>query len=122
MTEKIFVSYAHEDRELAKNVEHQLREYGILTTEDVDIVDPLDELKGGENIRDAVRSQMKAADMVVIIASKNSVNSKWVNYEAGMASALEKPVVILAEPGLDKGLLLNTFHDVRLIEVEAKNS
>jgi hypothetical protein len=94
MTEKIFLSYAHEDRELANAVMRTLREHRIVTADDVVILDVQD-FEPGEDLRKRIQDEMRSASKVVILATDNSANSEWVNYEAGMAAALEKPIVIL---------------------------
>ena len=46
MTEKIFLSYAHEDRDLVKGVLGTLRKHRIVTGNDVVILDPHDFVPG----------------------------------------------------------------------------
>jgi hypothetical protein len=118
MTERIFVSYAHEDRGLATSIEQKLREHGVITAESIDIVDPSETLQAGDNVRDVIRSRMNGSDMVVIIASGASARSAWVNYEAGMALALDKPVVILAKTKADAAPFRDTFENARLITLK----
>jgi hypothetical protein len=101
MTEKIFVSYAHQDRDLVKAVVRALRKHGIVTAEDVVILDPHD-FGPGDDIRMMIKDQIRSASKVVIIDSDNSANSEWVNYEAGMAAALEKPIFIMGRKGSGK--------------------
>jgi len=72
----------------------------------------------GEDIRRAIRDQIKSADMVVIITSESSVESQWVNYEAGMADALGKPIVVVGRRGIGKSSLLTNLADAKVIEIE----
>ena len=44
--------------------------------------------------------------MVVVIMSDNSAKSQWVNYGAGMAAALERPIVVIGRKGSGKSALL----------------
>ena len=117
MTEKIFVSYAHQDRKYLKGLEQQLRKHGIVSGGDVVLIDP-HEIQPGENIREALRNQIRSATKVVIIVSKNSADSEWVNYEAGMASALEKPIVIIGGKGSGKTVFAKALGNVQSIESE----
>ncbi len=66
----------------------------------------------------AIRDQIKSADMVVIITSESSVESQWVNYEAGMADALGKPIVVVGRRGIGKSSLLTNLADAKVIEIE----
>jgi ABC-type transport system involved in cytochrome bd biosynthesis fused ATPase/permease subunit len=120
MAEKIFVSYAFQDRRLVETLEQTLREHGIVTEKDVTIVDPKEEVQAGQNIRDAIRDKILSASMVVIIMSDNSAKSERVNYEAGMAAALEKPIVVIGRKGSGKSALLGALGDVQSIEIEEK--
>lgn len=115
MTERIFLSYAQEDRALAIDIKQKLREHGIISEEAVDIVDPYTTLTTGDDFRQKIRMQMNGADRVVIIASDSSIQSDWVNYEAGMAFALDKPVVIVAKTKAAERLFRDTFDNARLI-------
>ena len=117
MTEKIFVSYAHQDRKHLEGLEQQLRKHGIVSGRDVVLVDS-HEIQPGENIRETLRSQIRSATKVVIIASENSADSEWVNYEAGMASALEKPIVIIGGKGSGTTAFAKALGNVQSIESE----
>lgn len=117
MTEKIFLSYAHQDRAIADQAEKHLREHGLVIS-DMVILDPQKEIRAGDNIREVIRSQMMAASKVVIITSPNSAQSQWVNYEAGMASALGKPIIVIGSRGMEESTLLKTLGVVRSIEID----
>jgi nucleotide-binding universal stress UspA family protein len=118
MTEKVFVSYTHQDREVLHKVEKLLERHGIVKGGDVEIVDPVKELKVGDDIRRAIRDQIKSADIVVIVTSESKVESQWVNYEAGMADALGKPIVVVGRKGIGKSSLLANLADAKVIEIE----
>ena len=117
MTEKIFVSYAHEDRDLVKAVLGALRKHHIVTAEDVVILDP-HHFEPGENIRRMIKDQISSARKVVIIATDHSAKSEWVNYEAGMAAALDKPIVVMGRKGSGKtASLISSLGNVQSIEI-----
>jgi nucleoside 2-deoxyribosyltransferase len=117
MTERIFVSYAHQDRALLGSLEQELRKHGVISSEEIVLIDPRSESHAGDNIRETIRDQIRSASKVVIIASESSANSQWVNYEAGMASALEKPIVIFAKKGSGKTAFLPALGGVPSIEM-----
>lgn len=122
MPETIFVSYAHKDRDLLDAIESILRKHGIVTGKDVVIVDPHQKFKAGSNVRKMIKEQISSASKVVIIKSDNSANSIWVNYEAGMAEALGKPIVIVGVKGSGKtDSMLRAFENVQSIEIEDKD-
>jgi hypothetical protein len=122
MTEKIFLSYARQDRGLLGAVQRALRKHGIAGN-DVVIMDPHQKLKAGSNVRKMIKDQISSASKVVIIGSENSANSVWVNYEAGMAAALGKPIVIVGKKGSGKtASMLRAFGDVQFIKIEEKGA
>lgn len=118
MAQKIFVSYAHEDRGLLDELEETLRKHGVIGDEPVSIIDPLNEVKLGDNIREAIRNQIESASKVVIIYTDKSGSSDWVNYEVGMADALNKPIIIIGKKGSRKTEFLGNLDNVHSIEIE----
>ena len=117
MAERIFLSYAYQDRDLVQSVEEALREHKIVTAEDVIIVDPQKNVHAGENIRELIKDAISSASKVVIIASNDSAASQWVNYEAGMATALGKPIVVIGRKGVGKSALVGALENVQSIEI-----
>lgn len=79
-----FISYSHTDKEFAKKLNDNLQERGIRIW--------LDEhqLLPGENIIDGVDRGIKVYDKVILICSKSSLNSWWVDNEIDKAIEKEK--------------------------------
>lgn len=117
MTEKIFVSYAYEDRGVLDKLEQTLRKHYFIRDEKISIIDPLNEVKAGDNIREVLRNQIESATKVVIILTDKSEHSQWVNYEVGMAVALNKPIILVGKKGSGKTSFLANLSDVHLIEL-----
>ncbi len=100
MTKKIFISYAAEDKAYLKEVKQLLHEQRIIKSDDYSIVNPLkDSISSGKNIRKSLQKQIQSASMVVVLATDKSMSSQRVNYEAGMADALDKPIVVVRPKG-----------------------
>ena len=120
LTEKIFLSYASEDRHLVPRVEGELRKSGLLTERDVQLFDPDKDLRhtGDINIRDEIKERIQSSDSVVIILSEKMVQSPWVNYETGIADALDKPIYILNRSGEKANEYLSNIEDYKLIDIE----
>ena|SRR5688572_28234160 len=122
MSEKIFLSYARQDRRLVAAVRRALRNQGIIEGNDEVIVGPQQSLKPGiSNVRKTIKNQISSASKVVIIASDHSANSVWVNYEAGMAAALGKPIVLVRKKGGGKSLATFKALAQETIELEEKS-
>jgi hypothetical protein len=59
---------------------------------------------------------MKEADHVVIVWTELSAESSFVNYEAGMAEALGKPITIV-KPDLSAPTLPSNLQGVRVLDL-----
>ena len=118
MNERVFLSYAQEDRAFVEKIKSRLRELLPADHGPVDLVDAR-EVAPGDDVRRHIKSAMTAADTVVIVASPECDASAWVNYEAGLADALEKDVVIVGRRGAGKTALLRHFIDsTRVLEID----
>lgn len=77
---KAFISYSHEDRELAIRVGENLRANGIDAW-----MDRWEILPGDSLIQKIFSEGLAGADVFIIIISQNSVDSKWVKQELDVA-------------------------------------
>src|ERR1700730_16838582 len=85
----IFISHGQRDAALAERVATALEHLGL---------EALDArtLRAGENRRTMVKSAIKRADAVIMLASSpQTLSSSWMSYEAGVAEALGKHVILL---------------------------
>jgi hypothetical protein len=110
MTEKVFLSYAPDDRAFAEALKPRLGEF-LDASGSLDVFDALSDIELGEDIRKALKAQMDAANTVVIVASPAGDASQWVNYEAGLADALGKKIVIVKREGDGMSALSQRFID-----------
>ena len=116
MGKKVFLSYAYEDRGIAEQVSRLLREHGH-DTDDMSFIDPRVDTKIGDDIRGSIKQQMCSASNVVIIVTPNSAKSQWVNYEAGMASALDKPIILIRSKDANDVDFVTSLADAQFIEI-----
>lgn len=83
----IFISYAHPDRDKVARLAAYLESEGWTVWWDTD-------LKGGAPYRDEIMQQLAAARAVIVLWSRNSINSDFVRAEAGRAKAFGKFIPI----------------------------
>jgi hypothetical protein len=95
MTKKIFLSYATPDKEKVPSLVKKLQQHQSHAEEKVVIVDPVNELSEGEDFRQQIRQNIQDSDEVAVVWTTASAASGLVNYEAGMADALGKPIIIV---------------------------
>jgi hypothetical protein len=81
----VFISYARPDREIARGLASALIARGYQVWWDF-------ELLGGEEFRDAIMDELKAAKAVIVIWTGSAAKSRWVRDEAERAQAQGKLV------------------------------
>ncbi len=110
MARKVFISYRAADRELARKVSEQVARLGgeALASEW--------SARQGSTLTLKVDERLRASDLVIAIASKESAQSSWLNSELGVAVALNKKVVVITD-GLPAKDLPPTLRSVRTIEL-----
>lgn len=99
---KIFISYNSEDREFADAIKAKLLSdnYSVLSS---------NEIASDENIKNEVRNLIYLSNVVIVICSKNSINSKMLSFEVASAFALKKQVISVA---IDKSTVPFILQDV----------
>ncbi len=91
MSHKVFISASYEDRDIARDLEHRLHNAGVPA-----IYSELT-MSIGSDFEKTFMSRLKAADEIIVILSRNSIDNLWMMYEIGAASSLQKtitPVVV----------------------------
>lgn len=96
----IFISYSSQDRNLVNKV--------CNTIENKDVCVFVDEysIDCGENITDQIVKAINKCDLFVLLWSKNSKKSEWVQQEIGIAKGKQKPILPVV---LNQGLELPAF-------------
>jgi len=87
MQNSIFVSYSHQDQEFVHQLSAQLRNNGFNLWIDVE------QISGGANWSNIIKSSLKKASLIIFVASKNSVQSSWMTFEVLNSLNLGKPVI-----------------------------
>lgn len=84
---QVFLSYAHEDRDRAKNLAHILEAQGLTVWWDRKII-------AGQSFDRVIEHELETAQCVVVLWSKHSVPSEWCRNEAALAA--ERGVLVPA--------------------------
>ena len=109
MSEKVFISYAYKDRKHLKKVRKALESSGIEVS--IPVIP-------GSSIRGALRSAIESASRVVVVWTEAAANSSYVNYEAGMAEALGKSIIVVVPETSAPELPLN-LRDVQVMKLKS---
>lgn len=106
---KIFISYAHQDRTRVNPIVEKLHSAGHEVW--IDSV----KLKFGDNIPERINEGISAAEVVIVVVSKNSMSSKWVQHEFSSIALSEiskrqsKIIPVLIDAGPVPSYLANYF-------------
>jgi hypothetical protein len=78
-----FLSYDWNDKDFAAQLHDDLREVGVSSWLDAK------EMQGGDNLKDQIDRAMQEHDKVLVVLSRTSVQSSWVQFEVRKALDLE---------------------------------
>ena len=118
---KVFISYSHNDSEIAVKLKRVLEENGIEVWIDKDSV------QAGESISDFIERSVKHTDVTLAVVSNNSLSSPWVGMETINTFIKEKVMsnkrfiaCYIDDDFLQTGFVLNaTKHiDDRIAEID----
>jgi formylglycine-generating enzyme required for sulfatase activity len=100
----IFISYAREDRPDAERLARALQAKGFAVWWD------LESLRSGQSFNRAIQQALTEAKCVVVLWSRTSVGSKWVESEAYWAWEHEKLHSVRLDDSVPLPVPFNTFH------------
>ena len=80
----IFISYSHDDKDYVHKLQDDLQREGFHVWID-------DRIDYGEEWPMVIQEQLDACDALILVASKNSYKSKWVQKEVTRAQRIGKP-------------------------------
>ena len=117
MNNKVFISYAHQDSEQISKLKSALTEKGIISNESVTFEDSQMPMVPGSSMRGVLRNAIQSANTVVVYWTRNSASSEFVNYEMGMADALDKKLVVVTPKG-ERMNLPSNLTDIQVVELD----
>ena len=116
---KLFISYSSKDSNFAQWLKPRLDQILSEKSEPLEIFDAQSEISVGTDVRKTIKEAMNAANTVVIVSSPQADDSELVNYEAGLADALGKDVVIVSRKGTGKSAIYERLsHSAKFIEID----
>lgn len=94
---KIFISHSYNEHH---QIDVALEKIKVALPEfkEAEVWDPSTNLTAGSNFREEIKQAILSADVYLLLWSKGAANSPWVLYEAGMADASGKHIIIAVEP------------------------
>lgn len=113
---KVFLSFSECDRAFAAATIEKLESLNLIRGEDEVLTDK-DVSTEGASWRDALRTTIDAASTVVLLWSKAASQSASVNYEAGMADALGKRMIVVLPEG-ETTPIPSDLQNVHIVELK----
>jgi len=111
----IFISHARADAPRVDRIVKRLIESGVLDREDR-ILREEDLPAKHRSLREEVKRRIQSASKVIVVWGAASATSQWVNYEIGLADALDKPIVVVIPEGREVALPAN-LRNVQIVKV-----
>lgn len=90
----IFLSYAYVDNEVATKFAQALSSVGLTVFYG-------EQISAGDNWINTINKQLEASDVLIVLVSKEALDSSWVHMEVGAAWARNKMVIPVLFPGID---------------------
>ena len=84
MKMKVFISHSYNDIEFVERLKNGLTENGV------EVFQMLTDLNVGEAILDTIKKAINNSDFIIVVLSKESIRSKWVNLEISTVLLNEK--------------------------------
>ena len=111
---RIFISYSQKDHYKISEVIEKLQKE-IPEFKDAEVWDPISKLSVGTDFRKEIKKQILSSDLYVLLWTEDSATSPWVLYEAGIADAVGKQIIIITGPDSpDLFGSLSEYHAIRL--------
>ena len=98
----IFISHINEERPLALRLQ-KLLETALSPKPPVFVSSDYDSIKSGEEWYRAILGGIRRSEAVVVLLSPESIDRRWINFEAGFGLGQESQVIPVVWRGLTKG-------------------
>lgn len=114
---EVFISHTDEDRQVVEKFKVYIENTGAKVKLHSYTIDP------EKTIIEKIKQAIKKCDIGVILWTRNSQGREWIIQEIGALAIVNKPMVVLLEPGIDPpGAMAVGLHYIRLDSEEALES
>ena len=107
MAFRIFISHSVQDMELVNSLKNMLTMRGLDTYVSVSEPEP------GRKLIEKVKENIKSSSHFLLLLTKESVQSTWVQNEIGIALSLEKTIIPIVEKGVEVPSILQGIEYLR---------
>src|SRR5436305_5573021 len=89
---RVFISYVHEDKDIAEAVQSLLSS-ALNLEKEVFLSADQTQVLAGHIWLDRIRDALDSCELLLLLLSERSINRAWVNFEAGAVWLARKPVI-----------------------------
>lgn len=115
---KVFVSYAYDDLLDLDSVLEEIQER-VPELKGAEVVDPSRTLSAGDDFRAEIARQIRSSDLYLLLWTEKSSKSPYILYEAGMADASDKRILVVATPQAPE--IVPALKDSQVLMLEAES-
>jgi hypothetical protein len=109
----VFISYGSRDAKLAERVAGALKHLGF------DALDSIRDVRPGKNWGKAIQSAIKRSDAVIMVAlTPHTLSTSWMGYEAGIAEASGKRIMLLLPSKYPVTELPDDFASTPIVDID----
>ena len=108
----VFISHIKDEKVIALKLQEIIKTH-FENIVDVFVSSDRKSIKAGKDWLPQIRNSLKGCSLEIVLCSKTSVDSRWINFEAGAGWILGIRVIPLCFNGMDKGKLPSPFSSVQ---------
>lgn len=116
---KIFLSHIHEEKNFAISVKKELEKL-YLGAIQIFVSSDEDGVLGGDKWLSVIEKKLSESDVILVLASPESIKRPWINFEAGGGWFLQKRVIPLCIFGLSPLALPEPLHSLQGYNLQEK--
>ncbi len=110
----IFISHIHEEAIAAEGLVRFLARFDL----EAFVSSDKWQIRLGERWFDRIMNELRAAKIVVLMLSPESVKRPWINFEAGWAWSQDKVTIPACFGGLEVGNMPRPYSDLQGVQLE----
>ncbi len=113
---RVFVSYVHEDKDIAEAVQRMLT--SVLKLEErVFLSADTTQVLAGHVWLDRIRDALESCEVLLLLLSERSINRAWVNFEAGAVWLSKRPVIPICIGKMSIEYLPQPYAGIQAVEL-----
>ncbi len=116
---RLFVSFVHEDEQLASAAQ-DLLQTELNLSEEVFLSSDKSQIYAGDLGLQKIKEALSAAEIVILMLSQRSVARPWVNFEAGAAWMADKKVIPVCYGSLSKDALPHPYSAIQALNLQSE--